>query len=283
MRKLVAAPFVEPRGCARMEPQLGRAEPAGSLGGRVEQSASNPEVAGSSDHDDAGEPRPAVGESRVGIVVTDGDATDGFVTEARDQREGNPVRATATSQLDAPLVEVGVGVVAAEGVPVPRQHGLDERRVLRQELALDQQRSVITRSRRDSPPLVDSTFCGRGCQADVMEAQVLFAGVAVCGFEPARTWYERLFGRSPDVVAHEEEVMWRVTDGGWLYIVRDADHAGNGIVAVAVPDLEAAISGLQARGIPPGPVEPEGDAGLKAVMRDPDGNAVAFIQVAGSR
>ena len=116
-----------------------------------------------------------------------------------------------------------------------------------------------------------------------MDAQVFFAGVAVSEFEPARAWYERLFDRSPDVVAHEEEVMWRVTDGGWLYIVRDADHAGNSIVAIAVPDIEAAISGLGARGITPGPVEREGDAGLKAVMRDPDGNSVAFIQVTDSR
>jgi len=134
-----------------MEPQLCRADLAGSIGGRVEHSASNPEVSGSSDYDDAGEPRPAVGESGVGIVMTDSDATDGFVTEAGDQREGDPVRATATSQLTAPLVEVRVGVVAAEGVPVPRQHGLDERRVLLQELALDQHRSIMTRSRRDMP------------------------------------------------------------------------------------------------------------------------------------
>jgi len=90
---------------------------------------------------------------------------------------------------------------------------------------------------------------------------VLFAGVAVSDFEPARAWNERLFGRSPDVVAHEEEVMWRVTDGGWPYIVRDADHAGNGIVAVAVPDLEAAISGLRARGIPPGRSSPRATPG----------------------
>jgi len=109
---------------------------------------------------------------------------------------------------------------------------------------------------------------------------VLFAGVAVSDFEAARAWYERFFGRTADVVAHEEEVMWQTTDRGWLYIVRDVDHAGNGIVAMAVPDIEAVISELAARGITAGPIAPEGDAGRKSVVRDPDGNSIAILEVA---
>jgi predicted enzyme related to lactoylglutathione lyase len=114
-----------------------------------------------------------------------------------------------------------------------------------------------------------------------MDADVLFAGVAVSDFRVAQAWYERFFARPADVVAHEEEVMWQVTDRGWLYIVRDADHAGHGIVAMAVPDIEGATSALQARGVPAGPIEPEGDAGRKAVVLDPDGNSIAIIEVTG--
>jgi glyoxylase I family protein len=113
-----------------------------------------------------------------------------------------------------------------------------------------------------------------------VNVDVLFAGVAVSDFATARAWYERFFGRSPDVVAHDEEVMWQATDRGWLYIVRDVEHAGNSIVALAVDDIEAVSSALEARGITAGSIAPEGDAGLKAVIRDPDGNSIALLQVA---
>lgn len=74
------------------------------------------------------------------------------------------------------------------------------------------------------------------------------------------------FGRAPDVVAHEEEVMWQVAASGWLYILRDAERAGNGIVAMAVSDIQGTVSRLEAQGVSVGPVKPEGDAGQKAVV-----------------
>jgi predicted enzyme related to lactoylglutathione lyase len=114
-----------------------------------------------------------------------------------------------------------------------------------------------------------------------MDVDVLFAGIPVSDFRAAQAWYERFFARPADVVAHENEVMWQVTDRGWLYIVRDADHAGNTIVAMAVRDIEEATSALEARGVRIGPTEPEGDAGRKAVALDPDGNSIAIIEVAG--
>jgi predicted enzyme related to lactoylglutathione lyase len=50
-------------------------------------------------------------------------------------------------------------------------------------------------------------------------------------------------------------------------------------VAMTVSDIEAAASALAARGTVTGPFEPEGDAGRKAVVRDPDGNAIELIEV----
>jgi predicted enzyme related to lactoylglutathione lyase len=116
-----------------------------------------------------------------------------------------------------------------------------------------------------------------------MSVDVMFAGNAVSDFETARVWYERFFDRAPDVVAHDEEVMWQVTGAGWLYIVRDPQHAGHAIVAMAVPDIEEATAALHARGVATGPIEPEGNAGRKALVRDPDGNSIAIIEVAGGR
>jgi predicted enzyme related to lactoylglutathione lyase len=112
-----------------------------------------------------------------------------------------------------------------------------------------------------------------------MDVNVLFAGIAVNDFKSAQAWYERFFGRGPDVMATEDEVMWQVRDGGWLYIVRDSDHAGNCIVAMAVSNIEEVISALQARGGTTGPVEPQGEGGRKAVALDPDGNSIAIIEV----
>jgi hypothetical protein len=54
-----------------------------------------------------------------------------------------------------------------------------------------------------------------------MDADVLFAGVAVSDFNSAQAGYARYVRPPPDVVAHDEEVMWQATERGWLYIVRD--------------------------------------------------------------
>ena len=113
-----------------------------------------------------------------------------------------------------------------------------------------------------------------------MDADVLFAAAAVTDFGVARAWYERFFGRPPDVVAHDEEVMWQVTMGGWLYVLRDTERAGSSMVTVAVADIESATAELVARGLVTGPIEPEGEAGLKALVRDPEGNSIVIIQVA---
>jgi predicted enzyme related to lactoylglutathione lyase len=115
-----------------------------------------------------------------------------------------------------------------------------------------------------------------------MDFNVLFSGVPVSDFKGARLWYESFFGRPADIVAHETEVMWKVSDGGWLYILQDGARAGKGIVTVAVSDIDAAVSSLQGRGVGIGPINPEGDAGRKAVTSDPDGNSIAIIQVTAS-
>ena len=112
-----------------------------------------------------------------------------------------------------------------------------------------------------------------------MSMEVLFAGVRVRELRTAAEWYSRLFGREADVVPNKDEVMWRVTDGGWLYLLRDEPRAGNGLVTICVTDLEAAVAELADRNIRLGPIAPVGDAGRKARGQDPDGNSVDLIQV----
>jgi catechol 2,3-dioxygenase-like lactoylglutathione lyase family enzyme len=76
-------------------------------------------------------------------------------------------------------------------------------------------------------------------------------------------------------------VLWQVSGTGWLYVVEDAARAGRGLVAVEVADLDGALRELAGRGIRSGPVEPQGGTARKAVVPDPEGNSIAFIEVAG--
>jgi predicted enzyme related to lactoylglutathione lyase len=107
----------------------------------------------------------------------------------------------------------------------------------------------------------------------------LFAGVSVAVFDEAVEWYERFFSRAADVLVHDYEVMWRVAPTAWLYVIEDASRAGKGVVTISVPDLDAAVAELEARGVTCGAIEAIGDAGHKATLTDPDGNRVALIQV----
>ena len=49
---------------------------------------------------------------------------------------------------------------------------------------------------------------------------------------------------------------------------------------MAVSNIEETTSLLAARGVTTGPIERQGDAGLKSVVRDPDRNSIALIEVA---
>lgn len=112
--------------------------------------------------------------------------------------------------------------------------------------------------------------------------QVLFAGVPVAALAAARGFYEQVFGRAPDIVPNDSEVMWLVAGNGWLYVVEDRARAGSTVVTVAVDDLDRFVSDLSARGIACGPVEAIGDAGRKATVVDADGNRISWIEVAAT-
>lgn len=45
---------------------------------------------------------------------------------------------------------------------------------------------------------------------------VLFAGIAVADFDAEWGWYGRLLGRPADIIAKDDEVLWRIADAAWL-------------------------------------------------------------------
>jgi predicted enzyme related to lactoylglutathione lyase len=108
---------------------------------------------------------------------------------------------------------------------------------------------------------------------------VLFAGVATAELEAAMPWYEALLGRPADIVVNVDEVMWRICEGGWLYLVRDAGRAGHGLVTVAVADLDRALADITERGLDVPAIETIEGAGRKASFGDPERNTIALIEV----
>jgi predicted enzyme related to lactoylglutathione lyase len=110
----------------------------------------------------------------------------------------------------------------------------------------------------------------------VVDVEIAFTGIPVRDLSSSRDFFERIFGRAAEVAV--DEVMWRVAETAWLYVVVDPGRAGNGLVALSVADLDAALAELSGRGISPARVEAVG-GGRKATVIDPDGNSVAIMQV----
>ena len=114
-----------------------------------------------------------------------------------------------------------------------------------------------------------------------MDVDIAFTGVPVSELASGREFFERVLGRPADVLVNADEVMWRLADQAWLYVVVDPGRAGHALVAFSVGDLDATLAELRSRGIEALAVEDVGDAGRKATVLDPDGNSVAVIEVAG--
>ncbi len=111
------------------------------------------------------------------------------------------------------------------------------------------------------------------------DVDILFAGVPVSAIDGASSWYSQLFGRAPDVVVADDEVMWRFTDSAWFYIVVDEARGGFALVTLCVADLDRTLSEIAERGIQFGPVEQVGDEGRKATVSDAEGNTINLIEV----
>lgn len=95
-------------------------------------------------------------------------------------------------------------------------------------------------------------------------------------YDSALPWYERLFGRHPDVVVKGDEAMWRVTDTGWVYVVGDSDRAGQTMLTLLVENLEVHVAQLEGRGIVTGAIETVPGLYRKTLITDPEGNAITL-------
>ena len=121
----------------------------------------------------------------------------------------------------------------------------------------------------------------RGGKLATME--VLLASVPVADLHTAMRWYEQVFGRPPDIVPNESEVMWCVAGNGWLYVIEDVERAGMTVVTISVEHLDRFVADLATRGIVSTPVQTVGSAGRKCSVVDGDGNVINWIEVSTAR
>jgi hypothetical protein len=103
----------------------------------------------------------------------------------------------------------------------------------------------------------------------------LFAGLRVLDFGAARAWYEQLLGE-PTFFPHATEAVWTLAEERSVYVVEQADRAGNCSVTIFVDDLDLRIADIAARGLQPAAREKLSNGVRKVIYRDPDGKEVVF-------
>jgi glyoxylase I family protein len=104
-----------------------------------------------------------------------------------------------------------------------------------------------------------------------------FAGLPVADYQAAYDWYARLLGRAADSFPHDTEAVWRLTANCAIYVVEDAERAGNGLLTVALDDLDAHERRLREMGLAVAELA-AGDSPRRLVVRDLDGNTLSFFQ-----
>jgi len=111
-----------------------------------------------------------------------------------------------------------------------------------------------------------------------VEADHVFTGLPVADLDAALAWYERLLGRAPDMAPNDDERCWRLAETAWIYVVRDAARAGNGLATILVGDLAAFTAETATRGIDAGEVEQRPGLFRRCVLEDPAGNRLAVAE-----
>ena len=104
----------------------------------------------------------------------------------------------------------------------------------------------------------------------------LFVEICVSDYARAREWYSHLLGSKPSFIPHETEAVWELAEHRFVFILEDAERAGNATHTVMVEDLDALVAKIGGRGLEPAERETYSNGVRKAIYRDADGNGVGY-------
>ena len=108
-----------------------------------------------------------------------------------------------------------------------------------------------------------------------MTVDKVYSVISTGRIDQSKEWYTRLFGRAPDLRPMTEVYEWYFGDGG-VQLVDDTTRAGQSMLTVIVPDLEASRRALQSRQLALGPSS--GGDFARIAQTDLDGNQVTLAQ-----
>lgn len=95
-------------------------------------------------------------------------------------------------------------------------------------------------------------------------------------------WYERLFGKPPDMLPAEGDSVWHLASNASVYVVRDAERAGKALVTLAVRDLAHLMAELAARNVPRSAIRQTPGPMHRLIVTDAEGNRVTFFEDPGT-
>jgi catechol 2,3-dioxygenase-like lactoylglutathione lyase family enzyme len=104
-----------------------------------------------------------------------------------------------------------------------------------------------------------------------------FIGVPVSDFTAAYEWYVQLFGRGADMFPRDDEAVWRLTSSSSVYVVGDPGRSGNGLLTLAVDDLQVHANRLRSEGLALAE-QSAGNGPPRLMISDRDGNRITFFQ-----
>ncbi|WP_197040122.1 VOC family protein [Mycobacterium sp. URHB0044] len=111
----------------------------------------------------------------------------------------------------------------------------------------------------------------------MVHVDFVLAVVAVSDIEAGRAWYTKLFGRGPDNNPMPNLVEWQVTDGGWLQVTEDPVRAGNGMLNLAVSDIDEGARELREKGLGAGEIIDANKGVRLCPLTDPDDNVIHLV------
>ena len=105
----------------------------------------------------------------------------------------------------------------------------------------------------------------------------VLASVAVKDIKAAVQWYEKVIGRSADGTPMPELAEWKFASGGWLQVYALPERAGSCSCTLIVSDIDSETARLGKLGVATG-AQASGMQTKVFMIKDPDGNSIAFAQ-----